>query len=76
MYYPLHYYEGEAHRYRAYYEKARLAYTACLHLAEENNDAYFLSRANAGIAHIYLDTIQPRYGKAFFTRGNFLCTKK
>ena len=26
-YYPLHYYEGEAHRYRAYYEKAR----HCLH---------------------------------------------
>ena len=65
MHYPLHYYEGEAHRYRAYYEKARLAYTACLQLAEQNNDAYFLSRANAGIAHIYLDTIQPREAKPF-----------
>ncbi|QUW22334.1 hypothetical protein JSQ81_01715 [Sporosarcina sp. Marseille-Q4063] len=65
LYYPLHYYEGEAHRYRAYYEKARLAYTACLHLAEQNNDAYFQSRANAGIAHIYLDTIQPGKAKAF-----------
>jgi LuxR family transcriptional regulator, maltose regulon positive regulatory protein len=63
--YPLHYYEGEAHRYRAYYEKARLAYTACLHLAEKNNDSYFLSRANAGIAHIYLDTIQPGKAKPF-----------
>jgi len=63
--YPLHYYEGEAHRYRAYYEKARLAYTACLQLAEQDNDAYYLSRANAGIAHIYLDTIQPREAKPF-----------
>ena len=59
MYYPLHYYEGEAHRYRAFYEKARQAYTACLQLAKNNEDAYFQSRANAGIAHIYLDTIQP-----------------
>ena len=58
-YYPLHYYEGEAHRYRAYYEKARKAYEVCLQLAEQHQDAYFQSRANAGIAHIYLDTIQP-----------------
>ena len=64
-YYPLHYFEGEAHRYRAYYEKARLAYTACLQLAEQNNDSYFLSRANAGIAHIYLDTIQPGMAKPY-----------
>ena len=59
IYYALHYYEGEAHRYRAFYEKARQAYTTCLQLAKINNDVYFQSRANAGIAHIYLDTIQP-----------------
>jgi len=58
-YYSLHYYEGEAHRYCAFYEKARQAYTACLQLAKQNDDAHFQSRANAGIAHIYLDTIQP-----------------
>ena len=58
-YYQLHYYEGEAHRYRAFYEKARQAYSACIQLAKNNEDAYFQSRANAGIAHIYLDTIQP-----------------
>ncbi len=58
-YYALHYYEGEAHRYRAFYEKAKRAYTACLQLAKNNNDAYFQCQANAGMAHIYLDTIQP-----------------
>jgi len=58
-YYSLHYYEGEAHRYRAFYEKARHAYAACLQLAKRNDDAHYQSRANAGIAHIYLDTIQP-----------------
>ena len=64
-YYPLYYYEGEAHRYRAFYEKARQAYTTCLKLAEKNNDAYFLSRSNAGMGHIYLDTIQPGMAKPF-----------
>ena len=68
MYYPLHYFEGEAHRYRAYYEKARIAYTACLQLAEQNNDSYFVSRTNAGIAHIYLDTIQPGRQSLFYKR--------
>ena len=57
--YPLHYYEGEAYRYQAFYEKARQAYTTCLQFARRDNDAYFQSQANAGIAHIYLDTIQP-----------------
>ena len=32
---------------------------------KNNEDAYFLSRANAGIAHIYLDTIQPGMAKPF-----------
>ncbi|MBD7985160.1 hypothetical protein H9649_11220 [Sporosarcina sp. Sa2YVA2] len=57
--YPLHYYEGQAHRYRAYYEKARIAYSACIKIAESCNDDYYIGKAHAGIAHIYLDTIQP-----------------
>ncbi|WOV88375.1 BTAD domain-containing putative transcriptional regulator [Sporosarcina oncorhynchi] len=59
QHYPLYYYEGEAHRYRAYYEKARTAYLTCIEIAETCNDDYYIGRAHAGIAHIYLDTIQP-----------------
>ncbi|MFS0688496.1 BTAD domain-containing putative transcriptional regulator [Sporosarcina sp. 179-K 8C2 HS] len=58
-FYPLHYFEGEAHRYRAFYEKARVAYSACIKAAERCGDDYYAGRAHAGIANIYLDTIQP-----------------
>lgn len=57
--YSLLYYEGEVHRYRAFYEKARQAYVRCKNQALLNNDAYYMSKANAGLAHIFLDTIQP-----------------
>lgn len=58
-YYVLFFYEGEAYRYLAFYEKAREAYLTCIEYGELQQDAYALSRAHAGIAHIYLDTIQP-----------------
>lgn len=58
-FYPLYYLEGEAHRYRAFYEKARVAYSACIVAAEKQCDDYYAGRAYAGIANIYLDTIQP-----------------
>lgn len=51
--------EGEANRYRAYYEKSKQAYLKCLALATEKDDAFYMSTAHAGLAHIYLDTIQP-----------------
>ncbi|WP_088007002.1 BTAD domain-containing putative transcriptional regulator [Indiicoccus explosivorum] len=51
--------EGEAYRYLAYYEKSRQAYMACLAAAADSGDSRLASRAHAGIAHIYLDTIQP-----------------
>ncbi|WP_203248799.1 BTAD domain-containing putative transcriptional regulator [Sporosarcina beigongshangi] len=70
-YYALHYYEGEAHRYRAFYEKARQSYTACLQLAMLNNDSHFQSCANAGIAHIYLDTIQPGLAEPYLREAIF-----
>lgn len=57
--YALYYYEGQAHRYRAYYEKARIAYMKCIVIAEKRKDDYYIGKAHAGIAHIYLDTIQP-----------------
>ncbi|MFJ7972359.1 BTAD domain-containing putative transcriptional regulator [Psychrobacillus sp. NPDC096389] len=64
-YYELFFYEGECHRYRAFYEKARIAYEACLEKAMDKQDILFISRANAGLAHIYLDTIQPAFAKAY-----------
>lgn len=64
-FYELFYYEGECHRYRAFYEKAKKAYEMCIVFAMENENLLFLSRANAGIAHIYLDTIQPKLAKRF-----------
>ena len=58
-YYPLHFFEGEAHRYKAFYEKSSRAYAKCLEVAKNYNDTFYASKANAGIAHVYLDTIQP-----------------
>ncbi|WP_438310521.1 BTAD domain-containing putative transcriptional regulator [Sporosarcina sp. FA9] len=71
----LYFYEGEAHRYRAFYEKAFDAYTASIQLAEEENNAYFQSRANAGIAHIYLDTIQPEMAKSYLLEAIVLAQR-
>jgi LuxR family maltose regulon positive regulatory protein len=55
----LYYFEGEANRYRAYYEKSKQAYQKSLSLATAKQDAFYMSYAHAGLAHIYLDTIQP-----------------
>lgn len=57
--YILYFYEGECQRFRAQYEKAKKAYEKCLNLAEETNDLPAVLKANTGLAHIYLDTIQP-----------------
>lgn len=67
--YSLYFYEGEVHRYRAFYEQARRAYNRCLKLAENKNDAYFISRSNAGLAHIYLDTIQPALAEDYLRKA-------
>ncbi|WP_391209456.1 hypothetical protein [Psychrobacillus sp. L4] len=64
-FYELFYYEGECHRYRAFYEKAKKAYEMCVMFAKEKNNLLYLSRANAGLAHIYLDTIQPKLAKPY-----------
>ncbi|WP_017381443.1 BTAD domain-containing putative transcriptional regulator [Paenisporosarcina sp. TG-14] len=55
----LYYFEGEANRYLAYYEKSKQAYQKSLLLATAKKDAFYSSYAHAGLAHIYLDTIQP-----------------
>ncbi|WP_185907837.1 BTAD domain-containing putative transcriptional regulator [Psychrobacillus soli] len=64
-FYVLFFYEGECHRYRAFYEKARIAYETCLESAMDKQDILFISRANTGLAHIYLDTIQPALAKGY-----------
>ncbi|SES11679.1 BTAD domain-containing putative transcriptional regulator [Psychrobacillus sp. OK032] len=64
-FYELFFYEGECHRYRAFYEKARKAYETCLAFAMNNENPLYISRANVGLAHIYLDTIQPALAKPF-----------
>ncbi|MCG7344372.1 hypothetical protein MHZ92_09515 [Sporosarcina sp. ACRSL] len=74
-YYPLYYFEGEAHRYRAFYEKARVAYSACLKAAEFHGDDYYAGRAHAGIAHIYLDTIQPGLADPYLMNAIVLAEK-
>jgi len=64
-FYELYYYEGECHRYKAFYEKARLSYEATLVKAFQNENILYISRANAGLAHIYLDTIQPALAQPY-----------
>src|SRR5690625_845502 len=68
-YYSLFYFEGEVQRYRAYYDQARKAYEKCLVHAEQWEDAYYLSRSNAGIAHIFLDTIQPALAESYLKKA-------
>lgn len=55
----LYYFEGESQRFRAQYDKAKRAYEKCIMFAEESNAYDVMFKAKAGIAHIYLDTIQP-----------------
>ncbi|MFC7685083.1 BTAD domain-containing putative transcriptional regulator [Ureibacillus sp. GCM10028918] len=63
--YLLYFYEGECQRYRAQYEKAKRAYEECLRIAEQKLDSLAMLKANAGIAHIYLDTIQPALAETY-----------
>jgi len=59
QFYKLYYFEGECHRYRAFYEKAKQSYEKCATIAQQQRDNLFLTKSQAGLAHIYLDTIQP-----------------
>jgi LuxR family transcriptional regulator, maltose regulon positive regulatory protein len=67
--YGLYCHEGECFRYRAFYEKAKQSYLRCAELAEAAGDRVMVSRANAGIAHIYLDTIQPGSAEPFLRKA-------
>lgn len=68
-FYRLYFFEGECHRYRAYYEKAKNAYEMSEQLAKRNNDALFMTKAQAGLAHIYLDTIQPALAEPYLKQA-------
>ncbi|KZE38635.1 hypothetical protein AV656_06935 [Bhargavaea cecembensis] len=67
--YGLYYHEGECFRYRAFYEKAKQSYMRCAALADQEGDRLMVSRAHAGIAHIYLDTIQPGRAEPYLRKA-------
>ncbi|WP_288582282.1 MULTISPECIES: BTAD domain-containing putative transcriptional regulator [Lysinibacillus] len=68
-FYKLNYFEGECHRYRAYYEKAKQSYEKCAILAKQQRDHLFMTKSQAGIAHIYLDTIQPALAEPYLEKA-------
>ncbi|MDN4493822.1 BTAD domain-containing putative transcriptional regulator [Ureibacillus aquaedulcis] len=71
----LYFYEGECQRFRAQYEKAKRAYEKCLRLAQIQQDDLATLRANAGMAHIYLDTIQPALAENYLIEALELAEK-
>lgn len=68
-YYSLYYFEGECHRFRAYYEKAKKAYEQCTVIAQEESDTFYMTKAQAGLANIYLDTIQPALAEPYLIQA-------
>ncbi|MFJ7914032.1 MULTISPECIES: BTAD domain-containing putative transcriptional regulator [unclassified Lysinibacillus] len=68
-YYKLFYFEGECHRYRAYYERAKQSYEHCASIAKNKNDYLFMTKSQAGLAHIYLDTIQPALAEPYLKKA-------
>ncbi|WDV04988.1 BTAD domain-containing putative transcriptional regulator [Lysinibacillus irui] len=68
-FYKLYYFEGECHRYRAFYEKAKQSYEKCAEIAEQQQDHLFMTKSQAGLAHIYLDTIQPALAEPYLERA-------
>lgn len=75
QFYFLYYVEGECQRFRAFYEKSKQAYEQCMLEAEKYEDELLILRANAGLAHIYLDTIQPAMAKNYLTNALELVEK-
>lgn len=61
----LYFYEGESQRFRAQYGKAKIAYENCIKFAELEHAFEYIVKANTGIAHIFLDTIQPSIAESY-----------
>ncbi|HBT70741.1 MAG TPA: transcriptional regulator [Lysinibacillus sp.] len=68
-FYRLYYFDGECHRYRAYYERAKQSYDKCAMIAQQQQDHLFMTKSQAGLAHIYLDTIQPALAEPYLEKA-------
>lgn len=64
-FYPLYYIEGECLRVNAFYKKAQVAFEYCIEKATRQDDLLTIVRSKAGIAKIYVDTLQPSIAKGY-----------
>ncbi|KGR81676.1 BTAD domain-containing putative transcriptional regulator [Lysinibacillus odysseyi] len=64
-YYPLYYIEGECLRLSAFYRKAQICFEMCVEKAKQRDDLLTIVRSKAGLARIYVDTLQPSIAKGY-----------
>ena len=64
-FYPLYYIEGECLRVGAFYKKAQVAFEHCIEKATVQDDLLTIVRSKAGLAKIYVDTLQPSIAKGY-----------
>ncbi|MGM9949816.1 MAG: BTAD domain-containing putative transcriptional regulator, partial [Lysinibacillus sp.] len=64
-FYPLYYIEGECLRLSAFYRKAQLSFEMCIEKARLHDDLLTVVRSKAGLARIFVDTLQPSIAKGY-----------
>ncbi|WP_413362494.1 BTAD domain-containing putative transcriptional regulator [Lysinibacillus sp. 3P01SB] len=64
-FYPLTYIEGECLRLSAFYRKAQTSFEMCIEKAQLHADLLTIVRAKAGLARIFVDTLQPSIAKGY-----------
>ena len=64
-FYPLYYIEGECLRLSAFYRKAQVSFEACIEKAGLHGDLLTIVRSKAGLARIFVDTLQPSIAKGY-----------
>ena len=64
-FYPLYYIEGECLRLSAFYRKAQASFEACIEKAGPHDDLLTIVRSKAGLAKIFVDTLQPSIAKGY-----------
>lgn len=64
-FYPLSYIEGECLRLSAFYRKAQTSFETCIEKARLNTDLLTIVRSKAGLARIFVDTLQPSIAKGY-----------
>ncbi|KIL53135.1 BTAD domain-containing putative transcriptional regulator [Jeotgalibacillus campisalis] len=69
IHYLLYHLEGEVHRYKAYYAKAKSSYLDCTKHSQNETDIHTEAKCMIGIASIYIDTIQPLYAEPYLDRA-------